>query len=174
MRDLLGFEFFFPRRRAFLDEIRREMDRRDPAWEDLLEKGAAARLLERHHPHRAPWVLRPFLEAYLVAAEELEESARPPAGETRPQQEQVFLEACLERGARYLAEGRIAAAEAVSQNLFANALRQSESTGEGGAAPDRAAFAEAVRRALAVHRRDTRPTVPRSFPSRRGRRFGRT
>ena len=150
LRDLLGIEFFFPRRRAFLDEIRREMDRRDPAWEDLLEKGGAARLLERRHPHRAPWVLRPFLEAYLVAAEELEESARPPAGETRPQQEQVFLEACLERGARYLAEGRIAAAEAVSQNLFANALRQSEATGEGGAAPDRAAFAEAVRRALAV------------------------
>lgn len=149
LRDLLGSEFFFPGRRAFLDEIRREMDRRAPAWEDLLEEGSAHLLLERIRPHFAPWVLRPYLEAYLVAAEEL---AARPADRTEPeqQQEQDFLEACLERGARYLAEGRITAAEAVSRHLFAGARRQAGLWCEGDAARGRPRFAEEITRTLSL------------------------
>lgn len=137
------------RRRAFLDEIRREMDRRAPAWEDLLEEGSAHLLLERIRPHFAPWVLRPYLEAYLVAAEEL---AARPADRTEPeqQQEQDFLEACLERGARYLAEGRITAAEAVSRHLFAGARRQAGLWCEGDAARGRPRFAEEITRTLSL------------------------
>ena len=149
LRKLLGFEFFFPARRAFFDEIHQEMKRREPAWEDLLSQGAADRLLERRRPHRAPWVLRPYLEAYLVAAEELD--ARPALrtgrGQNKDQEQgQDFLEACLERGARLLAEGRITAAEAVSRHLFANALRQAGQRGPEGST----CFAEEVDRALSL------------------------
>ena len=151
LRTLLGCEFFFPARRAFFDEVHQEMKRREPAWEDLLAQGGADRLLERLRPHRAPWVLRPYLEAYLVAAEEL--AARPALRTERGQeqnqdqeQEQEFLEACLERGARLLAEGRITAAEAVSRPLFANALRQAGRRRPEGSAR----FAEEVARALSL------------------------
>ena len=149
LRELLGSEFFFPGRRAFLDDIRREMDRRAPGWEDLLAEGSADRLLERIRPHFAPWVLRPYLEAYLVAAEEL---AARPAGRTEPEQrqEQDFLAACLERGARYLAGGRITAADAVSRHLFAGALRQAGLWCGEDAARGRSRFAEEVTRMLSL------------------------
>ena len=124
------------------------MDRRAPAWEDLLEEGSAHLLLERIRPHFAPWVLRPYLEAYLVAAEEL--AARAAAERTEPEQQQDFLDACLERGARYLAEGRITAAEAVSRHLFAGALRQAGLWCEEDAARGRSRFAEEVTRALSL------------------------
>lgn len=151
LRELLGSEFFFPARRAFFDEIHQEMKRREPAWEDLLARGAADRLLEQRRPHFAPWVLRPFLEAYLVAAEELD--ARPAlrtGQEQEHEREQDFLEACLERGARLLAEGRITAAEAVSRHLFANALRQAGSRRRQGAAAEGLPFGEDVARALSL------------------------
>lgn len=148
LRKLLGSEFFFPARRAFFDEIHQEMKRREPAWEDLLAQGAADRLLEQLRPHCAPWVLRPFLEAYLVAAEEL--AARPALRTGRRQeQEQDFLKACLERGARLLAEGRITAAEAVSRHLFANALGQARRRSRQGAA-GRRPFGEEVAGALSL------------------------
>ena len=115
--DLLGFEFFFPEHGSFVDEIATELDRRHPQWEDLLAQGSASAVVGRLRPHRAPWVLRPLLEAYLVVAKELVE--RPAE---QPWHEPSFLRASLDRSTGYVSQGRTSA-EASSLSLFANAVR---------------------------------------------------
>ena len=149
MRDLLAFEFFFGSNRSLTDEITSELDRRHPQWEDPLVMGSASAVLERMRPHRAPWVLRPFLEAYLVVAEGLAE--RPVS---KPWHEPSFLRASLDRATGYVDQGRIAA-EAASLSLFANAIRTAAKRdllepGPTDIAARRAAFADELNRALAL------------------------
>ena len=147
--DLLSFEFFFPDLDVFIDEITTELDRRDPGWKDSLENGYAAAVIERLRPHRAPWVLRPIVEAYLVVAEELVD--RPPE---QPWERPSFLQAALERSTRYVATGRISA-EAASLSLFANTVRAAARRNLLGPGSDdltsrRATFATELKMTLAV------------------------
>ena len=117
IRDLLKFEFFFPERSEFEEEVHQELSYWDESWLDKVERGEAASVLESVRPHRAPWVLRSFLESYLVVAEEL---ADRPVDEAWG--EKVFLRAALDRGSQYLALRRLRAGEAVSQTLFKTAV----------------------------------------------------
>ena len=160
VKDLLEFEFFFPDLGAYVDEITTELGRRHPRWEDRLAKGSAAAVLERLRPHRAPWVIRPFLEAYLVVAEELVE--RPAE---QPWHRPSFLRASLDRSTGYVAEGRIDA-EASSLSLFANAVRKAAGRdllepGPDGLPARRRSFASELNRVLAlVDFLDSRPPAP--------------
>ena len=79
LRDLLKFEFFFADRDAFRGTLRRELADRDPNWEETLARSAdgAHELVKRSRPFNAHRVLRPFLEAYRVVADRLEQT---PAG----------------------------------------------------------------------------------------------
>ena len=78
LRDLLKFEFFFPRKRTFAEDVRAEMAILDPEWEQRpaepkeihARAGASSGATWRHR------VLGPFVEAYAVVAE--------PTGGTRP------------------------------------------------------------------------------------------
>jgi glycerol-3-phosphate O-acyltransferase len=114
IRDLLKFEFFFPAKARFLERIRVELERIDPHWEDLVATDRR-KLLESCRPLRAHWTLLPFLEAYLVVAEQLAVDG--------PADEREFLAACLERGRRAIDEGRLRSPEAVSKPLFQTVLR---------------------------------------------------
>ena len=118
LRDLLKFEFFFPERREFEEEVHQELSYWDDGWLERVSAGNAASVLDEIRPHRAPWVLRSFLEAYLVVAEELAD--RPIE---QPWDEKVFLRAALDRGKQYLALRRLRAGESVSQSLFKTALQ---------------------------------------------------
>src|SRR4029077_13065401 len=70
LRDLLKFEFFFPRRRDFADELRAEIALIDDRWLHDVERGVsssgAREWLDKAHPHVGALLLRPVLEAYLV------------------------------------------------------------------------------------------------------------
>lgn len=114
LRDLLKFEFFFPDRGTYRDQIAGELERFDPEWEtadgeDLL---ARADFLIAHR------VLRSFLDSQLVVAERL--AARDPRS---PVVEKDFLDECGGVGQQMLLQGRLHGPESLSRELFTSALK---------------------------------------------------
>lgn len=116
LRDLLKFEFYFPGRVDFEQDLRDELgilaggdlERADPA--------AARRLLIGAKPHVAHLVLRPFLDAYLVLADRLAER-----GDDEVDENDLLAET-LDVGKQWQLQRRIASAESVSLELFKTAL----------------------------------------------------
>ena len=150
LRDLLKFEFFFPEKAIFLDELREELDFQDEKWEERLAKGGESvqQLVQRLRPFCAHRVLRPFLEAYQLVADHL---ARQPTD--REIDEEGFVTACLGLGEQYRLQRRIHSAESISKVLFQSALelaRNRELLETGGAelSERRRAFADEIRDAV--------------------------
>jgi glycerol-3-phosphate O-acyltransferase len=139
MRDLLKFDFFF----AEKDELRRN----DASWEARVREGPEAilDLVRGFRPFHAHRVLRPFLEAYEIAGDLLEQEGAAPEVE-----EAGFLDRCMKLGRQYHLQRRVHSAASISQLLFRNALRLAENRGAlDPNAPDlaerRAAFAQEIR-----------------------------
>lgn len=121
LRDLLKFEFFFPRREQFADLMAREIAMHCPIWEEVVTDGDPAQIrkvVQEYRPLMAPTVLRSFLEAYLIVADSLADVAPG-----RTLDEGRLLADCLKLGTQYLLQGRIRSAESNSRVLFQNALR---------------------------------------------------
>jgi glycerol-3-phosphate O-acyltransferase len=139
LRDLLKFEFFFARKRVFAEEVRAESTLMAPGWES---RDIAAHELEGYLTAQpmllAPRVLRPFVEAYRVVAEELARRTPP-----EPTDEKAFVAECLEVGLQQHARGRLVASESVSAELFGGALRLAANRGLTDTA-SRRAFADEV------------------------------
>ena len=121
LRELLKFDFFFARRRDFADELLAELALIDP---DIGQVGAevspddAERWLERARPHVAHLVLRPFLDAYSVVAEQL-----ATADACEEFDEEQFLAGCLRVGRQWALQRRLASEESVSAEMFRTALK---------------------------------------------------
>jgi glycerol-3-phosphate O-acyltransferase len=147
LRDLLKFDFFFAEKDAFRGEVVHELRRNDASWEARVREGPEAilGLVRGFRPFHAHRVLRPFLEAYEIAGDLLEqEGAEPEVEEAR------FLDRCMKLGRQYHLQRRVHSAASVSQLLFRNALRLAENRGAlDPNAPDlaerRAAFAQEIR-----------------------------
>lgn len=116
MRDLLKFEFFFPARHDFEEELRNEL--RLLTGEELtdLAPDRAAELLSQATPLLAHLVLRPFLDAYRVLADRLAEH-----GDAAVDADEL-LEEALAIGHQWQLQHRVASAESVSLELFRTAL----------------------------------------------------
>ncbi len=156
LRDLLKFEFFFRKKDDFLADLRAELDAQGGDWRKDLAAGDATAALRRFRPYKSHWVLRPFLEAYLVAADAL--ARHDPDEEIDPK---PFLRRCLALGEQYRLQRRIESAESVSMTLFGTALDLAANRGLVVPAPEvpgpdlearREAFAAEIRAAL--HRID--------------------
>ncbi len=149
LRDLLKFEFFFPEKEIFREEIRQELRIYDVEWEKRLERGpeAIVGLLRRIRPFSAHRILRPFLEAYRVVADAL--GHRDPEA---PLDEKVFFDQCLALGRQYTLQRRVKRQESVSKVLFGTALKLARHRGllEPGPAQirSRQAFAAEIRQAI--------------------------
>jgi glycerol-3-phosphate O-acyltransferase len=119
MRDLLKFEFFFSEKDAFREEIFQVVSHHDPNWETRLtgRSDEVRDLLRGFRLLTAPWVLRPFLEAYQVVANSL--SALSPYVEV---DQRRFIAGCLGLGKQYRLQRKIATEESISQVLFQSAL----------------------------------------------------
>ena len=117
LSELLAFEFFLPDQDTLIGEIADELGRGRVNWMDRIAERESTEILEELRPHCAPWVLRSFLEAYMVVAEGLIEL---PA--EQPWNKKSFLRTCLDRGTRYVSERRISV-EASSLSLFSNGVR---------------------------------------------------
>ena len=125
LRDLLKFEFFFARKREFAEEVRAEAELMSPGWEQhVMPADDLEAVLAAQPMLLAPRVLRPFVEAYRVVAEEL--AAADPH---EPLDQDAFIVRCVAVGLQEHARGRIAAAESVSAELFGGALRLAANRG---------------------------------------------
>ncbi len=144
LRDLLKFEFFFPRREDYREALEAELASHVPAWHERLGDGT---LLREMRPLTAHWVLRPFLEAYVVVADAL--ANRDPAA---PYDKKAFHEEALGLGRQYHLQRRIQSGESVSVVLFETALQLAANRGllEPGpeVAAGRQAFAAEIRDVL--------------------------
>ena len=133
LHGLLETEFFLPRRESFSAQVTDELSRRVADWESLLASGDPAAVMDGLRPHRAPWALRHFLEAYLMVAEQLAQQ-----GGGRPENVGDFLRSALERSLDGAERGRISE-EAASLTLLSAGLklatRQHGAAGGGGPDP---------------------------------------
>jgi glycerol-3-phosphate O-acyltransferase len=128
MRDLLKFEFFFPGRAGFEEDLRTELELL--VGEDLTEMTPvrARELLVTARPHLAHLVLRPFLDAYLVVADRLADRGDAPVDEGD------LLAESLSVGQQWALQRRVASFESISLELFRTALALARHKGllEGG------------------------------------------
>ena len=150
LRDLLKFEFFFAEKDEFRAELREELAHHAPDWEARLAGGpeAIVELIRRIRPFSSHRVLRPFLDAYDVAADAL--ARRSP---TEPLERGDFADECLRLGRQYLLQGRVRSPESVSKVLFETALRLARNRrlvdpGAPDLAERRRAFAAEIREAI--------------------------
>jgi glycerol-3-phosphate O-acyltransferase len=141
VRELLKFDFFFAGRAEFADELWNEftiMTGRSHDRDAPLDIEEASRSLNESDLLVAHLVLRPFIDAYRVVAEELLNLS---AGDV---DEQVLLERCLRLGRQWSLQHRITE-ESVSGEMFATALKMARHRGllgsqAGTTAEDRAAL----------------------------------
>lgn len=120
LRDLFKFEFFFSDKDRFGEELRSELDLQDAEWAERLAKGGreVRELVRGFRPYSSQRTLRPFLEAYRIAAEALtRESA------SARLDEEAFLQRCVSSGKQYHLQRRIRSAESVTRVIYETALR---------------------------------------------------
>ncbi|HSV40008.1 MAG TPA: 1-acyl-sn-glycerol-3-phosphate acyltransferase [Nocardioidaceae bacterium] len=120
LRDLLKFEFFFPAREQFAANLRHELALIDPAasLEDVEKPHAAGEVLARLDGFTALLALRPFIDAYSVVANQLNE-----LGDSGTFDEARFIQRCLVVGRQWALQRRIASEESASAEMFQTALR---------------------------------------------------
>lgn len=120
MRDLLKFEFFFPGRAGFEDDLRTELQLLvgEDAGRDEggLTPDRARELLVTARPHLSHLVLRPFLEAYLVLADRLADR-----GDAEVDEDDLLADS-LAVGRQWALQRRVASEESISLELFRTAL----------------------------------------------------
>jgi glycerol-3-phosphate O-acyltransferase len=150
LRDLLKFEFFFPEKEAFRQEIRQVLHLGHRHWEKRIETFELdpQDIVRRTRPYMSHRVLRPFLESYRVAADQL--TMIPLDVEF---DEKCFLKDCLGLGRQYELQKRIHAADSVSKALFQTALKLATNrhlfeSDHGDLRVSRQAFADEIRDAV--------------------------
>ena len=150
LRDLLKFEFFFPEKDIFREEIRTGAELVARNWEKKIESYELDPddVIRRVKPFFSHRILRPFLESYRVAADQLSTiDAAATFDEKR------FLADCLGLGRQYELQKRIHGADSISKVLFQSALKLARNRGlleSGGEeiSEARHAFAEELRDAV--------------------------
>jgi len=127
LRDLLKFEFYFREREEHRRQVRAEMDRHDPAWEERLRSGpdAADELLAEMRPLVSQVIVRPFVEAYRLVADVL--ASEDVAADLADSAE--VTRRALGLGHQYVAQHRLRSSESVSVLLFATALQLARNRG---------------------------------------------
>jgi glycerol-3-phosphate O-acyltransferase len=120
LRELLKFEFYFPRRADYANEIERYLVERFSDWEDALRRGepGVTELLKTNGPLFGHAVLRSFIDAYRIVADVL-----VTRGDEAIDDEPGLISECLKVGKQQLLQGRVFSAEAVSKSLYSTALK---------------------------------------------------
>ncbi len=142
LRDLLKFEFYFPDKEEFLDNLDKDIAMDVPDWETLLPATGSLGVIAKMGTPVAFWAILPFLDAYQIVGDELE-YLRGPFDEKK------FLKACLARARMYRIEKRLISGESANQVLFRSALALARNRGLIEDGPDvaalRADFAAEIR-----------------------------
>jgi len=119
LRDLFKFEFFFPRKAEFRQNLAVELALIDPIWSRKLgEPGYAERVLADARPHLAHRALHSFVETYYVTADRL--AARPPAERI---DEKAFVVECFGVARQRQLQQRLHDSGSISTEVFRTALQ---------------------------------------------------
>jgi len=146
LKDILKFEFFFPRTGEFARQIHDEVDLMNSDWESENHTAASAlAVFEKLPLHLAHRVIAPFLEAYQVAAEQL--AATDP---TQPVDQEALIQRCLGIAQQLWLQRVLHSPESISKDLFRNALKLADNhkllePGEADVADRRAALVDQLR-----------------------------
>jgi glycerol-3-phosphate O-acyltransferase len=134
LRDLLKFEFYFKDSGEHRRQVREEMNRHQPGWEERLRSGpvGADALLARMRPLVSHLLVRPFVEAYRLVADVLVHDDVPAADASDAE----VIQRALGLGRQYVAQGRLRSSESVSVLLFQTALQLMRNRGLMDSAPD--------------------------------------
>lgn len=147
LRDLLKFEFYFPERHEFLELVAEDVAVDVPGWDDLLESAGPKEVLDEMGDPVAYWALLPFLDAYQIVGDELENL-------DGRFDEKRLLQACMARARMYRIEERVFSGESVSQVLFKSALLLARNRGlleeSATVGESRGRFAAEMREACAL------------------------
>jgi glycerol-3-phosphate O-acyltransferase len=148
LRELLEFDFFFREREPFLEAVHAELDRMAPGWRVRLEDGpgGAHALLAVLPTLASDMLLRPFVEAYAIAAEVL--AAHGDAVAPEPDR---WIEECMGLGRQYELQRRLAHPESVSRHMFATGIELARHRGlaeAGVTAAERLGFAARLQAVL--------------------------
>ena len=138
LRDLLKFEFYFKDRADFREAMALEVARSGEDWEQRLSSPGVdlSSLLAQRAPLTASFMIRPFIEAYLIVGDVLERTPLPVDKAT-------VVKESLALGEQYLAQKRIESAEPVSTLLFETGLKVAENQKLLEDVPEHAARVEA-------------------------------
>lgn len=128
LRDMLKFEFFFPERQEFAEQIIDEVRIIVPEWDentpdDRLDRQFLGALTDSGFvmAHR---VLRSFFDAQLVVAERLASRASDAVIDRKE-----FIDECVAVGKQMLLQQRLHSAESVSSELFTSAWKLADNHG---------------------------------------------
>lgn len=125
LRDLLKFEFFFPRKREFAEDIRAEVTLARPGWDgETLDHEGVLKALDQTHLYVSHRIIGPFLEAYLVVASRLAD--REPAA---PIDGDALVQECLGIAKQDWLMHRLHSPESISRDLMQGALKLAENRG---------------------------------------------
>ena len=125
LRDLLKFEFFFPRKREFAEDIRREVTLARPGWDgEALDHEGVLKALDQTHLYVSHRIIGPFLEAYLVVASRLAD--REPAA---PIDRDALVQECLGIAKQDWLMHRLHSPESISRDLMQGALKLADNRG---------------------------------------------
>lgn len=125
LRDLLKFEFFFPRKREFAEDIRREADLARPGWEsENLDEQQVLAALDHTHLYVSQRIIGPFLEAYAVVAQRLAD-LEPAA----PIDRDALVQECLGIARQSWLMHRLHSPESISRDLMQGAIKLADNRG---------------------------------------------
>jgi len=120
LRDLFKFEFFYPKKPQFTDEIEADLGIFNPDWyQQIFVEGKETNpMLEQQNLLVSPVLLLNYLEAYRVVAHGLQMwNPEEPVDEVK------FTDFCLFIGEEMHWQGRIRRIEAASKPLLINGIR---------------------------------------------------
>jgi glycerol-3-phosphate O-acyltransferase len=133
LRDFFKFEFFYPSKKKFKKQLRVELERTDPRWEDCLLAGQHETLLmlSGMQPLLAHATLLPFVEAYSVVFDLL---AR--LGATGSLQEDECVAQALKAGKQAYLQRRITSEASIGKLLFQNGYKLAQNLELTAGGPD--------------------------------------
>jgi glycerol-3-phosphate O-acyltransferase len=120
LRDYFKFEFFYPSKKKFRNQLRLELERVDPQWAQVMgaDPAAARSLLDRMHPLFAHASLLPYVEAYSVVFDLL---ARLGPGDSLEEEE--LIPRALKQAKQSYLQRRITSEASIGKILFQNGFK---------------------------------------------------
>ena len=129
LRDLFKFEFFYPEKQQYRENLKAELQRADPNWQAKLDEGGVklASLTNRFQPLIGHAVFLPFVEAYTIILDIL---SRLEPGDAIDKKSCVAM--ALKEGRQAYLLRRITSEASIGKILFENGFKMAAGLGLTG------------------------------------------